>query len=172
MKGRITILASCLVLLLSGCTLFPLREGEQPLVRDEKGEAIVVKEIEVTKTPTEIVEEPLEQVAETPEQAEEPLEQVTESPEQVEEPLEQVAPPAEVDENEEEANEEETSDLVYCISPVNVREAGDTAANVIGELGTGDAVPKISQEGGWVEIIFEGQYGYVYMDYVSEIAPN
>ena len=45
--------------------------------------------------------------------------------------------------------------MVYCTSPVNVRDAASTGSNVIGMLSTGDAVERLGQEGGWVKILYE-----------------
>lgn len=62
-------------------------------------------------------------------------------------------------------------DVIYCISPANVRDAADSSSSVIGSLRTGDEVSKVGQEGGWIEIIFEGQQGFVYEKFMSDIAP-
>ena len=78
----------------------------------------------------------------------------------------EVVKPAAIEEEEEQQN------LIYCISPVNVREVGDGTARVLGSLRTGDAVVKLRQDGGWIEIFFEGKVGYVYTDYMSETPPN
>lgn len=139
MKKRILIGVFCFALSLSGCALFPLREGEEPLVRSEKSNVTTEIAIKVTELPTE---------------------------EEEDKPSEQIVKPAEIDES------EETKDLIYCISAVNVRESGGNTSRVIGSLRTGDAATKISQEGGWIEIMFEGLHGYVYMDYMSETPPN
>lgn len=66
---------------------------------------------------------------------------------------------------------EEPKEMVYCISPVNVRDAASTGSRVIGTLNTGDAVERLGQEGGWVKILYEGQEAYVYQDYVSSTRP-
>ena len=66
---------------------------------------------------------------------------------------------------------EEPREMVYCISPVNVRDAASTQSNVIGTMSAGDAAEKLGQEGGWVKIRFEGQEAYVYQDYVSQVRP-
>lgn len=92
-------------------------------------------------------------------------ENVSEDLAQVEEdkPSGQVVKPAGIVES-----EEETKNLVYCISPVTVREDSSSASLAIGSLETGDAVAKVGQDRGWVEIIFEGRHGYVYGKYVRE----
>lgn len=130
MNRRVIILMSCFVLILSACSLFPLKKNEQPLIRNEESDESGDGETEGGSS-------------------------------------HQVVKPAAIDEVE----EQQQQNLVYCISPVNVREAGDSNARVLGALRTGDAVTKLSQEGGWVEIIFEGQIGFVYMDYISETPP-
>lgn len=66
---------------------------------------------------------------------------------------------------------QEAKEMVYCTSPVNVRDAASTGSNVIGMLSTGDAVERLGQEGGWVKILYEGQEAYVYQDYVSSTQP-
>lgn len=67
---------------------------------------------------------------------------------------------------------EEPEEMVYCISPVNVRDAASTQSNVIGTMSAGDAAEKLGQEGGWVKIRFEGREAYVYQDYVSGVRPD
>ena len=140
MRKRIILLMFCFILGLSGCALFPLKKDEQPLIRNE-----------IERAMEGAAEEKVVEVAEEVPAVKEENHSV------------QAVQPAEVDEV-----EEEPQDLIYCISPVNVREAGDTVARVIGSLRTGDAVQRIGENGGWIEIIFEGQHGYVYMDYMSE----
>ena len=147
MKKRIVIWISCFALILPGCTLFPLKNDEQPFIRSEQHDTTDELVIIVTEAPRQLEEE--------------------EADEQAIEPSGETVKPAEIEESEEAAQ-----DLVYCISPVNVRAAGESVAPTIGSLRTGDAVTKVSQEGGWIEIIFEGRPGYVYMDYLSETAPN
>ena len=86
-------------------------------------------------------------------------------PEEEVKPAGQVVKPAAIEEGEEMAG-----NLIYCIAPVNVRE-GHSGTRVIGSLRVGDAVVKLGQEGGWIEIMFEGTQGFVYQDYMSDTAP-
>ena len=140
MKKLIVIWMSCFALILSGCTLFPLKKDEQPLLRNDEGEA-----------PLGLVED----IAETP----------TPVPEEEAKPAGQVVKPVAIEEG-----EGTTENLIYCIAPVNVRE-GHSGTRVIGSLRTGDAVEKLGQEGGWIKIMFEGMHGFVYQDFMSEVAP-
>ena len=154
MKKRIMIWVSCLALILSGCGLFPLRSGEQPLVRGGSSTQNEVGEV----NPNQNVGEGLEPPVEATEDVDEDLALPVEA---------QTVKPAEIDES-----EEVIKDLVYCISPVNIREEPNNTSRVIGSLRTGDAMTMIRQDAGWVEITFEGMHGYVYMDYISEALPN
>jgi Bacterial SH3 domain. len=86
----------------------------------------------------------------------------TSAPEEETKPAGQVVKPAAIEDG-----EGATGNLIYCISPVNVRE-GHSGTRVIGSLRTGDAVAKLGQEGGWIEIEFEGMRGFVYQDFMSE----
>jgi len=74
--------------------------------------------------------------------------------------------PSEIDEG---ANTDE--DMIYCVSSANVREEASPNARVIGALQTGDAVSKVGEDNGWIEIMFEGQQGFVYERFMSETAP-
>ena len=152
MKKRIMIWVSCLALILSGCGLFPLRSGEQPLVRSRSSTQNEVGE--ANQNVGEGIAPPVEATEGVDEDLAPPVEAKT-------------VKPAEIDES-----EEVIKDLVYCISPVNIREEPNNTSRVIGSLRTGDAMTMIRQDAGWVEITFEGMHGYVYMDYISEAPPN
>lgn len=70
----------------------------------------------------------------------------------------------------EEPTPEETKEpenIVYCLSPVNVREGGGNSYSVIGALTAGEAVEKLGQEGSWVKISYKGSVGWVYEKYLS-----
>lgn len=61
----------------------------------------------------------------------------------------------------------EPENLVYCLSPVNVREGGGNSYPVIGALTAGEAVEKLGQEGSWIKIAYKGSEGWVYEKYLS-----
>ena len=61
--------------------------------------------------------------------------------------------------------------VIYCISSANVRDAASPNSLVIGALQTGEAVSKVSENDGWIEIVFEGQQGFVYEKFMSDVAP-
>lgn len=61
----------------------------------------------------------------------------------------------------------EPANLVYCLSPVNVREGGGSSYPVIGALTAGEAVEKLGQEGSWIKISYKGSIGWVYEKYLS-----
>ncbi|NCB93517.1 MAG: SH3 domain-containing protein [Clostridia bacterium] len=62
----------------------------------------------------------------------------------------------------------EAKNMVYCISPVNVRAGGTNQAAIIGELAAGDAVEKLGEENSWIKIKYEGKEGWVYNKYMSD----
>lgn len=83
------------------------------------------------------------------------------------------------DMEEEKENEEDESDVIapvempegsimYCSSGVNVRTMPSTQGSVIGELSAGQEVTVTGKEGGWYEIVFEGERAYVYENYLTD----
>ncbi|MBS6196360.1 MAG: SH3 domain-containing protein [Clostridiales bacterium] len=62
---------------------------------------------------------------------------------------------------------EEPENIIYCISPVNVRAGSSNQSQVIGALASGDAVEMLGQEGGWIKIRYEGQEAWVYEKYMT-----
>lgn len=67
---------------------------------------------------------------------------------------------------------EEPREMVYCISPVNVRDAATNQSQVIGALTTGDAVEKLGEERSWIKIKYEGREAWVYEKYMSSEKPE
>ena len=63
---------------------------------------------------------------------------------------------------------EKSGHMITCTSPVNVRDAASSQSRVIGELAKGDQVEKLGEDGGWVNIRYQGQEAWVYEDYMSE----
>lgn len=124
--------------LLSGCTLFPLKE-ETDVSKEIQGEEIQGEEItpETDLTAPEPTSQPA--VAYRPED---------------------VIAPVKIPDTED--------GVMYCISPVNVRDAAGTDSTVIGELRTGEKVTVYSKAGGWIEISYNGQKAYVYEEYLSD----
>lgn len=59
-------------------------------------------------------------------------------------------------------------DMYTCVSSVNVRDSGGMNSSVIGALETGEQVKVLSEDGGWYEIDYEGQSGFVYKDYLEQ----
>ena len=77
--------------------------------------------------------------------------------------------PAAIEEGEEESGI--NANTVYCVSPVNVRDAASSNSNIIGSLRTGDAVNKLGESGGWIEIQYEGRSGFVYERFIGNTPP-
>lgn len=67
---------------------------------------------------------------------------------------------------------EEPKEMVYCISPVNVREGSSNQAAILGALTAGQAVEKLGEEKSWIKIRFEGKEGWVYGKYVTSEEPG
>lgn len=158
-KVKYTMLISVLCTgLLSGCTLFPLREN-----------AKVSEEIQADADTPDASVTPEEEVV-TPEPS------VTYRPEDVIAPVkipETEKPKTGVSETG--VPETGTSEskipqdgVMYCVSPVNIRDAAGTDSNVIGELTAGEKVTVYGKSGGWVEIQYQGQRAYVYEEYLSD----
>lgn len=133
MKKQVIALLMIFMLLLSGCSLFPLRADEQLSVLQESEAESEVGE-QQTKGDSE----------------------------------DKLIAPAEVDEA---AKEEEEGDFMYCISPVNIRDAGSSNSSIIDSLRTGDKVRVLSQDGGWIEIVHEGTSGFVHEQFLGNTAP-
>jgi len=115
----------CLMTLLTGCALFPLRADEEATIRtqDIEEESDIVNENAGT-----------------------------------------LVKPAAVEEAEEQ-------NVKYCISAVNIRDAASSNSRVVGMLRTGDKVSVISIDGEWVEIVYEGQRGFVYERFLGTTRP-
>jgi uncharacterized protein YgiM (DUF1202 family) len=62
---------------------------------------------------------------------------------------------------------EKPREMVYCISPVNVRESSNNQSAIIGALTQGQEVEKLGEENSWVKIDYNGKTGWVYNKYVS-----
>lgn len=142
MKIKFLFLAVCLLLVygLSGCTF-------SEVIKD----ILSVNDADLTRKegPKVEIDDPvmLEDAPqeETQEDTELPEEAVKPTPEEEKEPV----------------------NLVYCLSPVNVREGGGNSYPVIGALTAGEAVEKLGQEGSWVKISYKGSVGWVYEKYLS-----
>lgn len=63
---------------------------------------------------------------------------------------------------------EEPKEIIYCSSPVNVRAAADSNSQVLDSLTAGQEVEKIGEDGGWIQIRYEGVEGWVYHKYMTD----
>ena len=125
---KVIISLCCLVTLLTGCALFPLRADEEATIRtqDIEEESDIVNANAGT-----------------------------------------LVKPAAVEEGE----EAEEQNIKYCVSAVNIRDAASSNSRVVGMLRTGDKVSVISIDGEWVEIVYEGQRGFVYERFLGTTRP-
>ena len=131
MKRKIVLLLSMMIIL-SGCSLFPLKEDTKPSVgasnsgEDTKGTTGQGESGNLVK-------------------------------------------PAEVDENDEVVDT--STEVMYCIAAANIRDSASSNSSVVGALRTGDQVNVLSRDGAWIEIVHEGQSGFVYERFLGDEAP-
>ena len=59
-------------------------------------------------------------------------------------------------------------DIKYALANLNLRDAKSTKANVIAVIPAGSKVQVIDAEEDWYEVIYNGQRGYVYNEYLSK----
>ena len=67
-------------------------------------------------------------------------------------------------------DKETDNSVAYCnIDGVNVRKEAATGTEIIGNLNEGDEVTVLNRyyNDEWVQISFEGQTGYVYVEYLD-----
>lgn len=145
--GCIGLVSVVYIVLLSGCSLFPLRE-----------EASVPSDTQLQDTS----EESTESEAIMPESIEPDLN--TPEPEESSVPKDVIKPMEIPQENK---NKNKYDNVMYCISPVNVRDAASVNSTVIGELSAGEEVTAYNKTEGWIEIDYKGQRAYVYEEYLS-----
>ena len=63
---------------------------------------------------------------------------------------------------------ESTHETAYVVSPVNVRADAQSGSDVLGVLDGGDSVTVTGICGnGWYRVIYDGETGYVWKDYLS-----
>lgn len=141
----IVILCSCF---LSGCSLFPLQEGQD--TGDSQTDVVTSETAVITPEPSETAA-PTETIAPTE----------TTEPE-LNYRSEDVIAPVKIPET-----EAEEDDVMYCISPVNIRAAASPNASILGELMAGEKVTVYGTTDGWVEVRYQGQTAYIYGEYLS-----
>lgn len=56
----------------------------------------------------------------------------------------------------------------YTLANTNLREEKSTSSNVITVIPAGSKIQIIDAEEDWYEVIYNGQKGYVYSDYLSK----
>ena len=63
---------------------------------------------------------------------------------------------------------ESTHETAYVVSPVNVRADAQSGSEVLGVLDGGDSVTVTGIcANGWYRVIYDGETGYVWRDYLS-----
>lgn len=61
---------------------------------------------------------------------------------------------------------------VWTISAVNFRSEPNTSCEVLAVLERGTQLVKLSEENGWANVQYEGENGYISLDYLSEEEPT
>ena len=56
----------------------------------------------------------------------------------------------------------------YTLVNTNLREEKSTSSNIIAVIPEGSKIQVIDAEEDWYEVIYNGQKGYVYSDYLSK----
>jgi len=71
-----------------------------------------------------------------------------------------------------ESESQETNPVIWTNSGVNLREAPNTDCAVITVLDAGTQLELLGEEEGWVKVSYNGQEGYVSVDYITDSDPS